>query len=717
MKSFMSLSIFMMKNLKYKYKFGLILFVFTFILFVLSLIITNSYNVQIVKIEKEIEGVKYNKAMVHLLYQITEHKSLLYKDIKEDDSESKNKLKMLNNKLDNTYELIKSFDERMGDPLLNAQRKYVKKGKTKTQSGLVLLKEYLDKAKSKVEKRSFGNNTKYHDFVKDQIIASFLDINYVSKLVSDDEPGTSYLIDIAYDVIPNLLISMSSASELAYEFAFEQYSTESQKQVLTAYIADLKKYSERLSDTIERIKKEDSTIENKISDDYKRVKSNIDILIKKIDEEIIKAYDIEEDSATFYKLLNRSRESVKNLLDLNINLLDSDLKKRLNDYKFRSGVVIALIVTSILLSLYLFIGLFLIVQGAINNIKKSAELMAQGDFRANIDVQTKDELGELAHSLNKTTDSLKSLISEVFASSSELDEGSGAILESASQSAIGAQQVAQSIEQLVVGIQDQSKNVQICFDRINEINSVIRKISDTASHSVDLSRSTERNADEGYSRSKAAVDVINQIKDSSLETAEVINELNGLSVNIGKIVEMIKTIASQTDLLALNAAIEAARAGEQGKGFAVVADEVKKLATQSAEASDNITNMILQVQDKTNNAVDIITLSVSNVDEGVSIIEDTGNMLHDILTAAKASGDKIEGISNEVVSLAKSSDEIVDMIDNISGFTEQSAAGAQEISAVTEEQSANAQEIKLNINNLVNVISKLVKSSSVFKIK
>ncbi len=715
MKMFMSLSINIMRNLKYKYKFGLILLLFTLILSALSSVIICNYNVQISKVEKEIQGVKYNKALVELLYEVTEHKSLIIKDTREKDSASKDKLNALNTMLDKTYEKIKTFDKNMGNTLQSIERIYIEDSKTKRENSMVLLKKYIDKIKAEVVNRSWGNNTKYHDLITQEIFTSFLDVNYVSELVLDDRPDTSYFIDIACDVIPNLLVATLSTAELASEIAFEQYGTETQKQTLLVDLIEIKRYKKRLSDDLKRVISADASVENKIKEDYKKATANVDTLIKKINTKIIKTFEVKENPQTFYSLLNESRVSIKKLLDKNLNLLDSSLNKRLNAYKLQSGIVIGLIIISILVTMYLFMGFFLLVQDTINKIKKSAELMAQGDFRTKIDVQATDELGELAKLLNTTIDSLKGLIIEIHASSSDLDVSSAHIKESANQTATGAQQVATSIEQLVVGTQDQSMNVQSGLDKINEMNAAIQKISDNAAHSVELSKSTEQNADDGYNCSKKAVEVIQELKTSSMETANVVTELHGLSINIDKIVEMIKTIATQTNLLALNAAIEAARAGEQGKGFAVVADEVKKLANQSAEASSKITEMIVQVQSKTNNAVDIITQSVVEVEEGVEIIEDTGSKLHDILAAAKASGDQIEEISNEVLNLAKSSDQIVDMIDNISDLTEQSSAGAEEISAITQEQSANTQQITTNINNLVNSISKLVKSSSIFK--
>ena len=185
---------------------------------------------------------------------------------------------------------------------------------------------------------------------------------------------------------------------------------------------------------------------------------------------------------------------------------------------------------------------------------------------------------------------------------------------------------------------------------------VIQNISEEAVSIAKLGNDTENNANAGKEHVKKAVNKIESIRIVSGEISGTIGELGTLSSQIESIVDLIKNISGQTNLLALNAAIEAARAGEHGKGFAVVADEVKKLAGQSGEATDKITSMIKEIQSKTHIAVTSMDKASNEVDEGVTVINDAGKALENIIDQVKQANSKIQGINKEIDGVAKSSD-------------------------------------------------------------
>lgn len=353
----------------------------------------------------------------------------------------------------------------------------------------------------------------------------------------------------------------------------------------------------------------------------------------------------------------------------------------------------------------------------IKNITEISKKLAQNDLTVNIpDDNNKTEIGELNRSFKSFVDNLKKLIGEVSSSVDEVSSGSEEMNAAAEQTAQGAQQVAQSISQLAQGANEQANDVNKSIESVNEINKAIQKISEANQKTLEMSENTEKIADEGKIQADEAVSKINLIKNTASEASNTINGLGKLSSEIEQIVDLIKNIASQTNLLALNAAIEAARAGEHGKGFAVVAEEVKKLANQSAQATDNITDMIKEIQNTTRSAVTSMDRAVSEVDSGVGIVENTGKSLVEILKAAQVTNKQIEEITFAINNLVENSENVVKMMENVAAITQESAASTEEISSISEEQSASVEEINANSNSLAKIAEDLQKQIQIFKI-
>jgi len=353
----------------------------------------------------------------------------------------------------------------------------------------------------------------------------------------------------------------------------------------------------------------------------------------------------------------------------------------------------------------------------IENLTHLSLELADNNLAVKIPEDTnKTEIGDLNRSFKKFVENFGGLIKQVISSADDISANSEEMSASSEQTAQGAQQTATSTSQLAQGAQEISRNVEDGATNINKMNKAIQGVSEEAKLIAQLGNASDINANEGAEQVKKAVNKIDSIKKVSEDTSVNISELGKLSSEIEQIVDLIKNIAGQTNLLALNAAIEAARAGEHGKGFAVVADEVKKLAGQSAEATEKITTMIKEIQNKTQIAVSTMSKATTEVEEGVFIINDAGTALDHIITQVKAANVKIQGITKEIDGVAQNSEDMVKMIENISAITEETAASAEEISSITEEQTASLEEISASSQALAGIAEKLTSQVSVFKI-
>ncbi|WP_375162922.1 methyl-accepting chemotaxis protein [Pseudomonas sp. LS44] len=181
------------------------------------------------------------------------------------------------------------------------------------------------------------------------------------------------------------------------------------------------------------------------------------------------------------------------------------------------------------------------------------------------------------------------------------------------------------------------------FSRTDQVATAMHEMSATAQevarHAAEAARAADdadHSAQQGEQVMQATIHTITGMRGEIANTAEVIRQLESDSGRIGKVLEVIRGIAEQTNLLALNAAIEAARAGEQGRGFAVVADEVRHLAQRTAESTAEINQIIDTVQNGAVNAVRAIESGQSRSEQGVTQVMEAGAMLQRITTAVEA---------------------------------------------------------------------------------
>lgn len=379
------------------------------------------------------------------------------------------------------------------------------------------------------------------------------------------------------------------------------------------------------------------------------------------------------------------------------------------------GFVLGAIVIVLILAGIVWLAIVKIVNALHIMMDLSAALSA-GDFReTDHKIDRDDEIGELSRSLLDMRSSLRSLMREVSSSAEQLAASSEELTASAEQSAQVSTQVAMSITKVAEGSDKQVMALDQVTEKVEQIveniNTLTQNTGDVAAHSDD----TAIQAMKGNQAVQTAVEQMNSIEQAVGISAQVIEGLGERSKEIGQIVDTISGIAGQTNLLALNAAIEAARAGEQGKGFAVVAEEVRKLAEQSQDAAKHIAALISQIQVDTKNAVTTMQKGTQEVALGTKIVNDSGELFHEIATRITQVNQKIKEAQDSVVEISSGSKQITHSTQDIHGLSKIASEEAQNVSAATQQQSASMHEMSTASRSLAVLAQKLQNAISKFK--
>ena len=268
------------------------------------------------------------------------------------------------------------------------------------------------------------------------------------------------------------------------------------------------------------------------------------------------------------------------------------------------------------------LSLWLVNRSLIEPIRQLIEYVAQlsqGRFAARVDSRREDELGRLARAANTLRDFLADTVGRLKDNAQELEGASGQLRSIAGDMARGTHDQFQRTDQVATAMHEMSATAQ-----------------EVARHAAEAARAADdadHSAQAGEQVMQQTIDIIGVVNREIAGTAAVIRDLEHDSTRIGKVLEVIRGIAEQTNLLALNAAIEAARAGEAGRGFAVVADEVRSLAQRTAASIAEIHQIIEAVQSGAVEAVKAIESGQQRSEEGAEQVQQAGQMLQRITLA------------------------------------------------------------------------------------
>ena len=339
------------------------------------------------------------------------------------------------------------------------------------------------------------------------------------------------------------------------------------------------------------------------------------------------------------------------------------------------------------LLLTLIIGIFASIFIANLIIKPLKQVVAHANTISNGDLTTpplklkgNDELTELAKAVNDMNGSLLTTVRHVH--------------DSALQISSSSEQLLATTQQTNHNIFEQQSQIEMVASAMNEMSATAQEVTQHTTGTSQAANEANTETTEGRNIVDGAIEAIQQLAEQIENTANVIHQLEEDSENIGKVLDVIKGIAEQTNLLALNAAIEAARAGEQGRGFAVVADEVRTLAGRTQESTAEINQVIEKLQLGSQKAVDVMSKSRKEAQSVVEQATQAGTSLSVISTAVERINDMSSQIASAAEQQNSTAEEINRNIINISELGHETTSGAEETSVAAEGLNQLAIELK-----------------------
>jgi methyl-accepting chemotaxis protein len=345
------------------------------------------------------------------------------------------------------------------------------------------------------------------------------------------------------------------------------------------------------------------------------------------------------------------------------------------------------------------------------------DVIKQGDYSKFIESRNFGIFSGIASTVNSVLSDIRALIEGFFTLSLSIIQASRKVGTTANEAALAISEISKTVDEIAKGASDQAQDAQQGVELVDKLSDQINFVYQSYSSVMEETNNIQ-------SLNKIGLESVHVLRAKSEENFNstekifaVVEKLTNTTKEIGTFVQSIEDIAEQTNMLALNAAIEAARAGEAGKGFAVVAEEVRKLADQSRQSTEEITNLMESISEESQLAIQAMEVMKKVSQDQNAAVDSTNKAFGDIANGIESIVHRTKEVNDAVARMQTDKDDVIAAIENISSVSQETAASSQEVAATTEQQLKEIEEMRTAAVQLDELVQELEKKLKKYKLR
>jgi methyl-accepting chemotaxis protein len=531
-----------------------------------------------------------------------------------------------------------------------------------------------------VQQASAEISSDQYEMVYDNALALRENIAALTGLTRESDALAFYLAEASVQRLPAFIEYIGRTRDLVEAILNEGGFSAQSYTSLVALDKRIDELQVQLQKNAEQLTRVSSGMAKSYLSNYQAMMTSTDDYQKALHEQVIDPDEIGLSLSMAKQLSSEQYEGAISLLAYADALLDEKLVTQQNTNRQYLWLLAVLLAAVVVITSYLLIAIYHSLKNNVKQINRAAEYLGDGDFTHQLDIVSKDELGDIAQSFSQMQSKIHFLLAGFSNDVTQLRSSANDIY-----------QLTNDMEQ---SLSTQQTNTHNVAKAITQVSDSVKVIADNTAGAQTLTEQASKHTAQGQEIISDTAKVINDISEEVNTSSAVINSLAEHSTEIGTFVNVIREIADQTNLLALNAAIEAARAGEQGRGFAVVADEVRTLASRTQDSTTEIQRIIEQLQAGANQSVEAMKKGVVKAEHGVEKTEEVAktfsevtenveqivNATIQISAAVEQQSSMVVGIDDNTVNIARDADQVMQAAKDAAGAGQDLAKLADHLS-------------------------------------